>query len=38
MQLPEQRKFRPKATLGLVSTINATSVMANPTAGGATSV
>jgi hypothetical protein len=38
MQLPELRKFRPKATLGLVSTINATSVMSNPTAGGATSV
>jgi hypothetical protein len=38
MQLPEQRKFRPKATLGLVSTINATSVMSNPTAGGATSM
>jgi hypothetical protein len=38
MQLPEQRKFRPKATLGLVSTINATSVMVNPTAGGATSM
>lgn len=36
MQLPEQRKFRPKAGTGLISTINMTDVQFNPTAGGST--
>jgi hypothetical protein len=36
MQLPEQRKFRPKAGTGLISTIDLTQVMNNPTIGGST--